>query len=46
MSDFEVHRVDPLAGETKLRLDFGSQNPIELERFVARAIAGLLQFQE
>jgi len=44
-SDFEVRRVSMRAVETKVEVEFSSQNPIALERFAARVIAGSLQFQ-
>ena len=45
-TDFEVRRVEMRADETKVKVEFGGQNPIELERFAARVIAGSLQFQK
>ena len=44
-SDLEVRRVSMRAVETKVEVEFSSQNPIALERFAARVIAGSLQFQ-
>jgi hypothetical protein len=44
-SDFEVRSVQLRADETKLDVEFASQNPIGLDRFAARVIAGSLHFQ-
>ena len=43
-SDFEVRKVSMRAVETKLEVEFSSQNPIQLDRFAARVIGGSLEF--
>lgn len=45
-TDFEVQRVEMRADETKVSVEFDAPNPIELERFAVRVIAGSLQFQK
>lgn len=44
-TDFEVRRVELRGDESKLEVEFASQNPIELERFAGRVIAGSLDFR-
>jgi hypothetical protein len=44
-SDFEVQGVQLRAEESKLEIQFSSQNSIPLERFAARVIAGTLRFE-
>jgi hypothetical protein len=43
-TDFEVRKVDISANETKLKVEFSSQNSIELESFNAHVPGGSLQF--
>ena len=43
-TDLEVRSVDLRAEGTKVDVDFSSQNPIELESFVARVPTGSFQF--
>jgi hypothetical protein len=44
-SDFEVRRVEMRADESKLNIEFKSQNPIPLDRFAARVISGSIRFE-
>jgi hypothetical protein len=44
-SDFEVRRVTMRGDESRVDVEFSSPNPIALERFAARVIAGSLRFQ-
>ena len=44
-SNIQVQRVELRADETKVDVEFSSLNPVDLERFAARVIAGSLHFQ-
>jgi hypothetical protein len=44
-TDMEVQRVELRTEETDLKVDFSKLNPIVLERFAARVIAGSLEFK-
>jgi len=44
-SNIQVQRVEMRADETQVDVEFSSPNPVQLERFAARVIAGSLRFQ-